>query len=35
MRNIEDFVHVNLESVNRGCPDSCTYEEPKELKKRK
>jgi len=22
-------------SVNRGCPDACTYEEPKEAKKRK
>jgi len=22
-------------SVNRGCPDTCTYEDPKEVKKRK
>ena len=22
-------------SVNRGCADACTYEEPKEVKKRK
>jgi hypothetical protein len=22
-------------SVNRGCPDACTYEEPKEVKKRR
>lgn len=22
-------------SVHRGCPDACTYEEPKEIKKRR
>jgi hypothetical protein len=30
------FAHLRLFfSVSRGCPDACTYEEPKEVKKRK
>ncbi|KAI9447753.1 fungal-specific transcription factor domain-containing protein [Lactarius indigo] len=30
-----DRGHPCSRCVNRGCPDACTYEEPKELKKRK
>jgi hypothetical protein len=33
--SLSRFLIYISNSVNRGCPDVCTYEEPKEVKKRR